>query len=132
MMKGRDNMKLIDVLNIISKGELEEGTIVIVGGRRYKYECTTSGGNHDLLDSVGDTIFDNAYLTEVINVETEITPPDHNDEAESTPTQMSETPKIDLLDKDSTCWNDLYVEQKLDVLFNQINLVTKAVNNNEI
>ena len=126
-------MKLIDVLNMISKGELEEGTIVMVGGRRYKYECTTSGENRDLIDSVGDTIFDNAYLTEVINAETEITPPDQIGEVDKKVKHSPDTRKpIDLLDKDSTCWNDLYVEQKLDVLFNQINLVTKAVNNNEI
>ena len=37
--------------------------------------------------------------------------------------------KIEELDIDSTTWNDLYIEQKLDILFEKQNEVIRRINN---
>lgn len=121
-------MKLIDVLNMISKGELEEGTIVIVGGRRYEYSHTSSGKHHDLFDCNGDTIFDNAYLTEVINAETEIIPPDHIGEVDKNEDAKYIDTGIDANEFKETYWKSLYVEQKLELLFNKSKFLEERMN----
>ena len=74
-------MKLIDVLNMISKGELEEGTIVVIKNIQYEYRAsaTIAKGEiaeYDLYSREGDTLFDTLYITQAINEEAEIIPPE--------------------------------------------------------
>ena len=68
-------MRLIDVLNLIAKGELEEGTKIklILDREGYTYKRSPMDvGKHDLYNEDGESLFDN-YFLEVLNDEVEIT-----------------------------------------------------------
>lgn len=45
--------------------------------------------------------------------------------------EPTDNAKIEELDMDSTTWNDLYIEQKLEVLFNKQNEVIRYINKEE-
>lgn len=85
-------MKLIDVLVMISKGELKEGTkvIVIEGKEEYTYRiCPTDEENHELVNEDEENLFNNYYV-DIISSEVELIEPTDND-----------TDKIKELDIDS-------------------------------
>ena len=80
-------MKLIDILNMISKGELKEGTKVKIeglDGYKNEYEFTNIPfelyddkiNRYDLQDSKGSYVFDEFYLS-ALNDEVELIEPDH-------------------------------------------------------
>lgn len=112
-------MKLIDVLVMISKGELKEGTkirwdiyeYIYKDGELVRKEC---GASYYIF---GD------METRHLNVEVELIEPDH-----FTDVCKMATEKIEELDIDSTTWNDLYIEQKLNILFEKQNEVINKVN----
>lgn len=61
MVKGGRNMKLIDILNLIAKGELEEGTKIIYDDYSYKYQ----GGDFIRFDVLNHmvSLFENIWPT---------------------------------------------------------------------
>jgi hypothetical protein len=80
-------MKLIDILNMISKGELKEGTKVKIAGLdgyKNEYEFTNIPfelyddkiNRYDLQDSKGNYVFDEFYLS-ALNDDVELIEPDH-------------------------------------------------------
>ena len=106
-------MKLIDVLVMISKGELKEGTKIVWKETEYTYV-----GN-DLMDEEYDYSLVDFVIGKSLNDEVELI--DHS-------TDVGKIEKIEELDIDSTTWNDLYVEQKADVLFDKLNEVIRELN----
>ena len=76
----RRKMKLIDVLVMISKEELKEGTkvIVIEGKEEYTYRiCPTDEENHELVNEDGENLFNNYYV-DIISSEVELIEPTDN------------------------------------------------------
>ena len=76
-------MKLIDVLNMIAKGELEEGTKVSFQGKIYTFGKSDYSDEHmDLFwtdsDGVEEALFENYYLSTVLEREVEIIGHDTN------------------------------------------------------
>ena len=76
-------MKLIDILNLIAKGELEEGTKISFQGKIYTFGKSDYSDEHmDLFwtDSDGEeqTLFENYYLSTVLECEVEIIGKDTN------------------------------------------------------
>lgn len=70
-------MKLINILNLIAKGELEEGTKISLQGKIYTFGKSDYSDEHmDLFrtDSDGEeqTLFENYYLSAVLECEVEI------------------------------------------------------------
>lgn len=114
-------MKLIDILVMISKGELKEGTKIILRDELYtlkKKELTKGYG-------IKPTIFEN-YNLGALNEEVQLIQPNHIGESDK------KVEKIEVLDIDSTTWNDLYIEQKLDILFEKQNEVIRRINNERL
>lgn len=76
-------MKLIDILNLIAKGELEEGTKISLQGKIYTFGKNDYSDEHmDLFwtdsDGEGQTLFENYYLSTVLEREVEIIGKDTN------------------------------------------------------
>lgn len=113
-------MKLIDILVMISKGELKEGTKIKYNGTIYKCK---DGNVFDPKSGVG--LLEYIY-EENLNDELELIKPNHSPDIGKMATE-----KIEELDTDSTTWNDLYIEQKLDILFEKQNEVIRRLNNEQ-
>ena len=76
-------MKLIDILNLVAKGELEEGTKISFQGKIYTFGKDDYSDEHmDLFwtdsDGEGQTLFENYYLSTVLGCEVEIISKDTN------------------------------------------------------
>ena len=70
-------MKLIDILNLIAKGELEEGTKIKVRNKIYRFGKDDYSGEHSDLfyedsDGINNCFFDECYLDPALNEEVEI------------------------------------------------------------
>ena len=93
--------KLIDILVMISKGELKEGTKVkiIVGNEEFTYKKSpTDSENHDLYNKEGESIFENYYI-DVVNDEVELIEPECISNMGKTPEPADNTTeKIEELD----------------------------------
>ena len=105
-------MKLIDILNLIAKGELEEGTKI-----KWRRDVYTYNGDDEFVDEENySDLWEDMYLGS-LNEEIEIIAKDTN-----------VATKIEELDVSCTTWNDLYIEQKANVLFNKLNEVIRVLN----
>lgn len=120
-------MRLIDILNLIAKGELKEGSIVNFVDKDYPESFWYKDGY--LFDKNDDTLEDDYSVTVLLNEEVEVIVPkcdmttmDHIGESDK------KVEKIEELDIGCTTWNDLYTEQKADVLFDKLNEVIRELN----
>ena len=123
-------MKLIDILNLISKGELKEGTKIKYHDgfyiyRRFDNEEECMGFYRDNATDKLDELF--TYYLRLFYASAIL-----NDEVELIEAEENTTEKIEELDIDSTTWNDLYIEQKLDILFEKQNEVIRRINNERL
>ena len=110
MLEGTEsNYKLIDVFNMISNGELKEGTKVIWLGD--SYECIDG----DLIEETSKTSLFDYIDFESLNDEVEVIEPD------------DDVKKVEKLDADALTWNDLKTKQKIEILFNKINELIDAM-----
>lgn len=149
--------KLIDILVMISKGELKEGTKIKWDIYEYIYkddelvrkECGVSyyifedmESRHlntevELIESeckhewekyslgrLGGITENHRYCAKCGIDEIE---PNH-----FTDVGKMATERIQELDIDSTTWNDLYIEQRLDILFEKQNEVIRRINNERL
>ena len=121
--------KLIDILVMISKGELKEGTKVkiIVGNEEFTYKKSpTDSENHDLYNKEGESIFENYYI-DVVNYEVELIEPEciPNVGKTSEPTDNT-TEKIEELVADEI--NDKSLSEALSIIGSKLNEVIRYIN----
>lgn len=127
-------MKLIDILNMISKGELKEGTKVKIeglDGYKNEYEFTNIPfelyddkiNRYDLQDSKGSYVFDEFYLS-ALNDEVELIEPDHFADAGKMEEKIEE-----LVDWYATTNDDESTEMLLHIVWNKLNEVIRRINN---
>lgn len=104
--------KLIDVLNKIANGEIEEGTKVIYNDMEFVYDGEELWSEEDL--TIHYYIDYNAELNKVV----ELIEPEHIPEVGK---------MVEKLDMDALTWNDLKTKQKIEILFNKINELIDAM-----
>jgi hypothetical protein len=110
MLEGTEsNYKLIDVFNMISNGELKEGTKVI--WLDDSYECIEG----DLIEENSKTSLFDYIDFESLNDEVEVIESD------------DDVKRVEKLDADALTWNDLKSKQKIEILFNKINELIDAM-----
>ena len=71
----KPKLKLIDVLNMIAKGELKEGTKVKHNQKEYEFKVLGEEDEKDLVDEDNNTLFDCYYITILSNEVELIEPP---------------------------------------------------------
>lgn len=111
-------MKLIDILNLIAKGELEEGTKIKARNKIYRFGKDDYSGEHSDLfyedsDGINNCFFDECYLDSALNEEVEIIGKDTN-----VATKIEE---IQFGDCD-------YIEDKTRILTDKLNEVIRELN----
>ena len=102
-------MKLIDILNMISKGELREDTQIKYDNEIYKYD-----GEYYLLREGDFCLLEDIYLNNL------------NDECELIEPQMAPE-KIKELDNYD--WQESDYEYQIEIICNKLNEVIRRINN---
>ena len=131
----QDKLKLIDVLNMIARGELKEGTKVICNNSTFEYRKLHKDSGRNTLDlySKNNTSLINAtYLTPVLSFEVELIEPDHF-------ADVGKMEKIEELKYDDFWEWDAYsagedeeefvgTEMAIKMIFNKLNEVIRKIN----
>ena len=120
-------MKLIDILNLIAKGELEEGTKVNFQGKIYTFGKSDYSDEHmDLFwtdsDGVEQALFENYHLSTALEREVEIIGKDTN-----VPTKIEEAHyTVEMLDKPS--YNESWLMNCVRANRDKLNEVIRELN----
>jgi hypothetical protein len=119
----QDKLKLIDVLNMIAKGELKEGAIMKLGVLEYTYKTGDFVRKNSHAESV--YIFDEIG-TEDLNTAVELIEPhcEHEWEVETIPTKIEELGFNKILTIEG---NVISIINKLNELINKVNVQTEVI-----
>lgn len=113
-----NNMKLIDILVMISKGELKEGTKVIYKETKFEYERL------ELEDDEGYSIMYSVNDILDLSGECELIEPDHFTDVG----KMAE--KIKELDNYE--WQEGDYDYQIEILYRKLNEVIRRINNERL
>lgn len=125
----KDKLKLIDVLNMIAKGELKEGTKVRYEDVEYTYKKFDSQDNDstDLISDSSCSIFEDYFLTSLQD-EVELIEPPCEHECIADIGKSIEPTKIEELIDWYELPNGLTSEEKIHIVWNKLNEVIRKIN----
>lgn len=128
-------MKLIDILNMISKGELKEGTKVKYKNIEWEYKTFGNKGEKDLVDRGNFTLFEQFYM-DALSEEVELIEPpcehgciaDVGKSIEPTDNTKIEELNIDFGNEIITCNHfQILATNKLNEVINKVNAQTEVI-----
>ena len=134
--KSEGKLKLIDVLNMIAKGELKEGTKVKYKNIEWEYKTFGNKGEKDLADRGNFTLFEQFYMDALSDEVELIEPPckkcgleEVTEECVAEADETIEPAKIEeLIDWYATTNDNKSNEMLLHIVWNKLNEVIRVIN----